>query len=383
MTESEQEFLTNLISAASDYFEDLAMDDEATADFHNLYQLHVDYMQSDKANAGSNKSSSKANGGNATKGNGKADEKGGKAAPELTGAALEANKVISAILSGYKGTSQLSTAHSVYADMYKAAKNLLQMDAKGLSETYFNAELPDHDDLTGALTTPMLYQALALNREIVHVNPKDAGDPVLLNTCDLFCKIPAWNLVFDLSKCPDCGRLTGIMLGRLSYRKTNDKDFAPSLVSTNTTDKNVFLDEIAVSFCYDGSWLNNSVSFTLDEDKAIADLVREMGYFMISNEEDEPLTAAERDEHLPEVDWDESEQIIDPKLKDNDFALSLYAAFKYISAFLTHQADLKSAEGKTTCLMNETGLRLPANPNEFLTALADRLMPGAFKHFYF
>lgn len=381
MTESEQEFLTNLISAASDYFEDLAMDDEATADFYNLYKLHVENMQ--ESNAKGSKGGAKGNGGAAAKGNGKGEEKGAKAAPELTGAALEANKVISAILSGYKGTSQLSSAHSVYADMYKASKNLLQMDGKGLSQTYFNAELPDHDDLTGALTTPMLYQALALNREIVHVNPKDAGDPVLLNTCDLFCKIPAWNLVFDLSNCPDCGRLSGLMIGRLCYRKTNDKDFEPSLVSTNTTDKNVFLDEIAVSFCYDGSWLNNSVAFTLDEDKAVADLVREMGYFMISNEEDEPLTPVQRDEHLPEVDWDESTQIIDPNLKDNDFALCLYAAFKYVTAFLTHQADLKNADGKTSCLMNETALRLPANPNEFLTALTDRLLPGTFKHFYF
>lgn len=384
MTENEQAFLTNLICAAADYFEDLAMDDEATSDFHNLFRLHVEHMQNKAQQA--NKGGSKGG-----KGKSHADKEGSASAKgaankdsaELSGAALEANKIINAILSNYKGTSTLSTNHSVYADMYKVAKALLNMDGKGMSESFFNVQSADHDDLTGALTTPMLYQSLALNREIIHVKAKDHGDPVLLNTCDLFYKMPAWNLVFDLSECPECGRLSGLMIGRLSYNKPKDDSFAPSLVSTNTTDKNVFLDEIAISFCYDGSWLNNSVTFTLDEDKAICDLVREMGYFMISNEDDEPLTILERDDNLPEVDWDESESIMDPKLKDSEFAQNLYAAFKYVSAFLTHQSELKDAKGETSCLMNENGLRLPSNSAEFLTALCDRLQVGVFKHFYF
>lgn len=401
MANSEQEFLTNLLSTTADYLDDVGLDDEAVRDFYSVYRVHQEahdraelkatreakYQAKLAKNGGVDPKAKDHKHKQTPKGKqGEAQAKSpvkSEGRTELTGAALEANKIISAILNNYKGVDKLTTANSIFADMLAVSQRILSMDYKDLAEEFFNDERSDHDDLVGALTTPTLYQTLLINRQAVHCKPRKIDDAVLLNTCDLFYKLPAWNIVLDLSNCPECGSLSGLMISRLSFKVCKNQDFDPQLTSLNSLDEDVFLDELALSFCYEGCWLTNSVGFTLDEDKSISDLVRELAYFMVSNEEDEPLSLAEREERLSEVDWDEAESVIDPNLKDSHFAMALYAAFKYLTAFLTHQNELKDDNGATAVLLNNTEQKFGNTAHLFLQELTERAKVEDFKSYYF
>lgn len=321
---------------------------------------------------------------------------------ELTGAALEANLVINAILQQYqnktakkpkkssKNTSananqplpKLSNVQSIYADAFKFVRQFTKLDDMELFGEMLSPESVSHDVLLENLIAMSQVQSIALNRQIVHVgkNTNQYCDlNCLLNTCDVLDNLPTWSLVLDLSNCPECAPIEGLVISRITYFKANKVD-SPFTCSHN--DEDIFLEELGLSLNIRGKWFTLGLAATLDNDRTISDLVRELSYYAADQLEQMEVPPLSEREQLDEPNWDEAEQIIDPKFNDDDFAKALYHAFKYVTYTITHLELIKDEQEHNAILSNEKDSVIKAKGNDAISAFAERLNQDQFKHYF-
>lgn len=328
---------------------------------------------------------------------------------ELTGAALDANIIINDILNKYKKKTaakqsslkpkssknsaqgaktnhapKVSNAQSIYADFYQFVRSFTNTESEELFNELLSPESIEHDVLVENLTVMSQVPSIALNRHIVHVNEgtsKYCDLNCLLNTCDVLDNLPTWSLVLDLSQCKECAPIEGLAISRLTYLK-DGKMNAPFTSTHN--DEDIFLEELGLSLNIHGQWFTLSLAATLDNDRTISDLVRELGYFAADQLEQVEVPALSEREQLDEPDWDEAEQIIDPKFNDDDFAKALYHAFKYVTYTITHTELITDAQGKAVTLKNDYSFKLPKKPEDLIATLSERLSSkeDPFTHFF-
>ena len=321
---------------------------------------------------------------------------------ELTGAALEANLVINAILQQYqnktakkpkkssKNTSakanqplpKLSNVQSIYADAFKFVRQFTKLDDMELFGEMLSPESVSHDVLLENLIAMSQVQSIALNRQIVHVgkNTNQYCDlNCLLNTCDVLDNLPTWSLVLDLSNCPECAPIEGLVISRITYLKANKVD---SPFTSSHHDEDIFLEELGLSLNIRGKWFTLGLAATLDNDRTISDLVRELSYYAADQLEQMEVPPLSEREQLDEPNWDEAEQIIDPKFNDDDFAKALYRAFKYVTYTITHLELIKDEQEHNAILSNEKDSVIKAKGSDAISAFAERLNQDKFKHYF-
>ena len=321
---------------------------------------------------------------------------------ELTGAALEANLVINAILQQYqnktakkpkkssKNTSakanqplpKLSNVQSIYADAFKFVRQFTKLDDMELFGEMLSPESVSHDVLLENLIAMSQVQSIALNRQIVHVgkNTNQYCDlNCLLNTCDVLDNLPTWSLVLDLSNCPECAPIEGLVISRITYLKANKVD---SPFTSSHHDEDIFLEELGLSLNIRGKWFTLGLAATLDNDRTISDLVRELSYYAADQLEQIEVPPLSEREQLDEPNWDEAEQIIDPKFNDDDFAKALYHAFKYVTYTITHLELIKDEQEHNAILSNEKDSVIKAKGSDAISAFAERLNQDQFKHYF-
>lgn len=408
MSQYDPHFISSLISACADKLEQINEFDSLADDITNLYKQHtklhsklVKPSSEPKRGELSNLSKVDDQLSKSTKAKDKGSEK------ELTGAALEANRVISAILEQYKNKTtkqntknknkaktkgaadltgaliELNNSAGVYADCFQFVRSFTQLDDEAIFEQVLNPESPDHDVLVENLVTLSQLSGVALERTILHVGAETAKYcdlNCLLNTCDtLSDNLPLSSLVFDLSACPECAPIQGCIINRLTYFKPG-KSTMP--FSSAHNDEAIFLEELGLSLKIDDVWYSLGLAATLDNDRTISDLVRELGYYAVDYLEQQEVPPLSEREQLAEPNWDESESIIDPKLQEQAFVVALYHMFKYVTYSLTHLELLKDKQGKAIYQLAPETVKLPQESDALLKALGERLDKSKFKHLY-
>lgn len=432
MEKHDQEFITSLIDYCNDRLELISEFDTLADNFAALFACH-ERMSAALPAVNNNHVSDEHSGSNATGSGARVDnapvlnDKG----EGLTGAALEANRVISAILDQYKkktaarssnsgkakaksktrnaaadspakdkgngkvngndktkgaarpfavSLDEVAHPESVYADYYEFAGIFTETkDKEQLFGEFLNPESEDHDTLFENIGIFTHVQTAALNRQIIKVSEKasrycDLNN--LLNTCDVLTSLPCWNVILDLSALKDCGPVQGMMFSRLTLVRP---DKAEQPFTSSAADEAFFLEEPALALLIDGTWESIGMGALLDNDRTVSDLVRELAS-SISNwtyKEGDIPTLYER-EQLPEPDWDETEHIIDPALSNDRLATALYHAFRYLVHVITHTEQLKDEKGNAALPSNYSGPALPADSEKFIEALKARLKCEGF-----
>lgn len=382
--------LESLISASQDKLEQISEFDGLADDISTLYNQHLKLHSKLDTQSASNYDTT------TTINSAVPKSKNSKDTVELTGAALEANRVISAILAQYqnktaykqqnKNKNKLAIANSsgVFADCYQFVRSFTKLDDDALFEQVLNPQSLDHDAIVENLTTLTQLLGIALERKVVHVTKNTANKcdlNCLLNTCDTISdNLPCPTLVFDLSDCPDCAPIQGCILSRLTYLKPANKTQLP--FSSPNNDEAIFLEELGLSLNIDGQWYPIGLAATLDNDRTISDLVRELSYYAVHYLEQEEVAPLSEREQLAEIDWDEAQSIIDPKLQDDAFSNALYHLFKYLTYTLTHLELLTNKEQQVVNLTKVQAVKLPTKSDDMLKALSDRITLKEFEHYY-
>lgn len=396
MFKHNSQLVLSLVEYCTDKLEQINEYDSFADDFATLYQQHHKFLEKITPLLNNTVSQDDQPRTNRDSQNSKVLDAQGN---ELTGAALEANKVINAILEQYqKKTAKknksnkkvseaqynLTNAQSIYGDFYHFVRSFTKMDAQELFEEVLNPETTEHDALVENLTVMSQIQSIALNRQILHVSKQTNNYcdlNCLLNTCDVLGNMPTWSLVFDLSQCQECTPIEGLIISRLTYLK-DGKMNAP--FNSAHHDDDIFLEELGLSLNINGQWFIVGLAATLDNDRTISDLVRELGYFSADQLEQEEVPPLSEREQLDEPNWDEAEQIIDPKFNDDDFVKALYHAFKYVTYAVTHLELITDEHGNHVNLNNEASPKLPNKSEDLITALTERLNKeqDPFKHYF-
>ena len=142
------------------------------------------------------------------------------------------NAALAAILSRYQARAQVSTDNSFFAD-YAKVMPLVSMrvhandvNAPSRGAAWHLAHCIDSDEVLDRtlthLTTISHLVGAAVNHEVVHCTPRHIDDEILLNTSDIFAKMPTWTLTLDVSDCPECAPVTGIMVSRIVLIKPEE-----------------------------------------------------------------------------------------------------------------------------------------------------------------
>lgn len=142
------------------------------------------------------------------------------------------NAALAEILSRYQARAQVSTDNSFFAD-YAKVMPLVSMrvhandvNAPSRGAAWHLAHCIDSDEVLDRtlthLTTISHLVGAAVNHEVVHCTPHHIDDEILLNTSDIFAKMPTWTLTLDVSDCPECAPVTGIMVSRIVLIKPEE-----------------------------------------------------------------------------------------------------------------------------------------------------------------
>lgn len=346
-----------------------------------LSSAHVHYSKQQEANAAKG----------ASKGGNKGKSSGKKSLLEAAGG----NAAIAAILAQYQGFANMSSDNSVFADYTALLEISTSAESTGTDTgtsagagagssgpvdraTLFAQAFGDEEAINHTaiqLNDISHVLPLALNKSVIHCSSRELDDKLFLNTCDIFAKMPVWTLCFDVSACPECGDITGIMVSRQTFfmgKKAKDKDLEP-LATTNTV-KGMFCEALALSISRNkGPFSSINGAILLDHEQCIIDTL-----LPILNEADVDVDV----DANGALNQEDSDEVIVPDFVQNNAEHRvLLNALKYVLYFMTHQGELKDAYGKAVNLQNNKD----TTQDESLHSMAavEKALDTGFEHYFF
>lgn len=306
-------------------------------------------------------------------------------------AAAGGNAAIAAILARHQQRSQVSTTKSYFADYTPTLRALFAAEqssshdahaaitknneAKG-NQTFAKDDLLEHffghnyalNQTIYHLTALSHILGAALNRQVIHCAPRELDDTLFLNTGEIGAKLPQWSLTFDLSACPECAPLTGLIVSRITCKpltthppKNNTKrgslggDGGTSLclASTHTKDP-MFCEALGVSISLNqGPFTALNQALLLDSASCMSDMLegafnyQESAYCASdpkNMDENSTNTSTNMDTNKINKDFltNAEDELLSASLRAKTQLQPLLHALKYVFYFLTHQDQLKS-----------------------------------------
>lgn len=347
-------------------------------------------------------------------------------------AAAGGNAAIAAILARYQQRTQVSTTQSFFADYTPVLRTFLtaEQDAKVNANTpkdsyHSNHTQTAHPDLLAHffghnhnlnqtiyhLTALSHLLGTALNRQVIHCTPRDLDDKLFLNTGEIGAKLPQWTLTFDLSACPECAPLTGLIVSRLTCKPVKTERPSPNgpqhavqgsnspasqskgngtgkggagsgkgraaggvaggatvcLASTHTQDP-MFCEALGVSISINhGAFTALPQALLLDSESCMSDMLDGAFNYHETATGDSAVSedAARKAQEDSATREESTDELLSASLKEQADLQPFLQALKYVFYFLTHQDELKSG---TLDAINDQMTELN-NPEQVLSSL--------------